>query len=202
MVEVDDRHDDRPPGHLRRRRHGPRPSARSRSRIGHGKRAARHIDAWLRGERSRRRRAAASSRASTRSTPGTTPTRPQTVRRGSTRSAASRTFEEVVRRPRRGQPRCSRRAAACRAATASPATTATASAPTTPSSSSGPGRALRSSTRLLQGLRHLRGGVPLRRDRDGARPGIGNREKHRLTTPTHPAYIRHLMAGSAGAKTW
>ena len=41
-------HDDRPAGHLRRRRHG----AGERTvtvAIGHGKKAARHIDAWLRG---------------------------------------------------------------------------------------------------------------------------------------------------------
>ena len=43
-------HDDRPSGHLRRRRHGARRAHRHR-RVGHGKQAARNIDAWLRGER-------------------------------------------------------------------------------------------------------------------------------------------------------
>ena len=43
--------------------------------IGHGKKAARNIDAWLRGRRATRRRPSTSSRPSTRSTPGTTPTR-------------------------------------------------------------------------------------------------------------------------------
>jgi hypothetical protein len=29
-----------------------------------------------------------------------------------------------------------------------------------------------------------------------------NREKHRLTTPTRLAYIRHLMKRLAGARAW
>ena len=108
-------------------------------------------------------------RPSTRSTPGTTPTRRATVRpqlergpprsRPSTRSSAAST----------SRTRSSRRAAACRAATASPATTATASAPTTPCSSSATRRA-----RYAIDLDYCKGcglcvaGVPVRRDRDGA----------------------------------
>ncbi len=132
--------------------------------IGHGKKAARHIDGWLRGQAyepppkhelvtfdmlntwyyaDAPRTVAAAAR------PDPPPGRPSTRWcRGST----SRT-------------RCSRRAAASRAATASRATTATASVPTTPCSSSARPRRqrerLRDRPRLLQGLRHLRGRVPV-----------------------------------------
>ena len=100
--------------------------------IGHGKLAARNVDAWLRGERYAAPPAARAGRlrlaqhlvlrrrAARRSSPQLE------LRAGasrpSTRSSAGST----------SRTRSSRRAAACRAATASPATTATASAPTTP----------------------------------------------------------------------
>jgi hypothetical protein len=85
-----------------------------------------------------------SSRASRSSTSGTTPTRPGRSRPSSTRSGGSR----ASTRSRWGSTRptrCSRRAAEGRR-----------------------GRRLRVRPRLLQGLRHLRGRVPVRRDRDGA----------------------------------
>ena len=116
--------------------------------IGHGKKAARNIDAYLRSQGGRpprpprrgqaaltRRPPSISWRTSAGSTPGTTPTpRPRSApgwrRPGgsprSTRWSAGST----------SRPRCSRRAAACPAATASAATTATASARTTPCSRS------------------------------------------------------------------
>ena len=76
-----------------------------------------------------------------------------------------------------------RRGAASPAATASPATTATASAPTTRcSSSGGEDEPLRVRLRLLQGLRDLRRGVPVRRDRDGARGDL-RRERRRGIEP-------------------
>ncbi len=99
--------------------------------VGHGKKAARHIDRWLRGTQHTSRRPGTSSPPSRRSTPGTTRTRraPSSRRwrrRGgppaSTRSSAASTRRTPS----------SRRAAASPAAPASPATTATRSAPTTP----------------------------------------------------------------------
>ena len=122
--------DDRPPGRLRRRRHG------ARRAHGHGRRSAtasrppRSIDAWLRGERVR---AAARARLADFDDAQHLVLR----RRAAHRAAAARARPPRSRRSTRSsaastrRTRCSRRAAACRAATASPATTATASAPTT-----------------------------------------------------------------------
>ena len=98
--------------------------------VGHGKKAARHIDAWLRGERYR---AAAEARA------GRLRQAQHLVlrRRAEDRAAVARAraAHVDVRRGRAAAStrptRCSRRGAACRAATASNATTATACAPTT-----------------------------------------------------------------------
>ena len=162
-IEVEDgvvagrpEHDDRPPGDLRRRRHG--------ARRAHGD----------------RRRSATARRPPATSTPGCAAARYEPppkheladlrhaehlVLRGRAahRAAAARAARRRSRRSTRSsagstsRTRCSRRAAACRAATASPATTATASAPTTPCSSSAqPGERVRDRPRLLQGLRHLR----------------------------------------------
>ena len=92
---------------------------------------AQHRRVAARRRRSEHAAAARARRPSTRSTPGTTPTRRATVRPQLELVRRQSTFDEVRRRPRRVETRCSRRAAACPAATASPATTATASAPTT-----------------------------------------------------------------------
>ena len=99
--------------------------------VGHGKKAARHIDAWLRGDDLRAGGKARARRASTSSTPGTTATR----RRRCGRCWKWRAAPRPSRRCRAGSTRATRstrRAAACPAATASSATTATASARTTP----------------------------------------------------------------------
>ena len=98
--------------------------------IGHGKKAARHIDAWLRTGTYERRRNTR-SRPSISSTAGTTPM---------LRKPSGRPWRwHGGARPSRRSPRAStrrmrsmRRGAASRAATVSSATTATASAPTTP----------------------------------------------------------------------
>ena len=109
---------------------------------------------------------------STGSTPGTTPTPPASTapsssgpggRAPSTRSSAAS--------PRRTP--SSRPGAASRAATASSATIVSASARTTRCSSS-PARPLRDRLRLLQGMRHVRGGVPVRGHRHGARADLTN----------------------------
>ena len=173
-------HDDRPPGIFAGGDMVPAERTVTVA-VGHGKKAARHIDAWLRGVDVRAGAEARARRASSSSTPGTTPTR----RARCSRSSSSRGASRPSRRSSAGstsRTRCSRRAAASRAATASRATTASASAPTTPcSSSTAPGRAVRDRPRLLQGLRHLRRRMPVRRDRDGARDDLDGDGPHRAT---------------------
>ena len=129
--------------------------------VGHGKKAARHIDAWLRG---------ASYRAARRSTSSPTFDTLNTWYYAD----APRTVQpqlEIARRQldlRRGGRRARRVERALRGAPLPvvrqlllAATTATASAPTTPcSSSAAPGEHVRDRPRLLQGLRPLRRGVP------------------------------------------
>ena len=125
-------HDDRPPGDLRRRRHG------ARRAHGDGRRSAtarRRPATSTPGCAGVELRAAAQARARHLRHAQHLVLRGRAADRAarSSRSPAARsTFDEVVGRPRRVATRCSRRAAACRAATASPATTATGSAPTTP----------------------------------------------------------------------
>ena len=98
--------------------------------VGHGKKAARHIDAWLLRRDLRGAGEARGGRRSTGSIPGTTPTRRRPCGRCSTSRAGPR--RSTRSRAASTRPtRCSRRAAACPAATASSATTATASARTT-----------------------------------------------------------------------
>ena len=127
--------------------------------VGHGKKAARNIDAYLRGETYmpppksetgelrkaqhlvlHRRRAKGATGAGRRP-----PSRPPSTRctPGSTRAT-----------------RCSRRAAACPAATVSSATTATGSAPTTPSPSSDPASASSSSTTTARAAACARPSAP------------------------------------------
>ena len=99
--------------------------------VGHGKQAARNIDAWLRGSEYMHPPEPEIA-SSTCSTSGTSRTRQRPSRRSSTPSAGSplsRRSHRAWTRPTR----CSRRVAASPAATASAVTIATASAPTTPS---------------------------------------------------------------------
>ena len=133
--------------------------------IGHGKKAARHIDAWLRGTPTCRR-PSTRSRRSTSSTPGTTRTRRRPCARSSTSSGASRRSTRCRAGSTRPT-RCSKRAAASHAETASSATTATACARTTRSSSSGPGKRS-SSTTIIARAAGCALRVPVRRDQDGA----------------------------------
>ena len=135
--------------------------------VGHGKKAARHIDAWLRGGDYAPTAKARARDASTSSTPGTTRDAPKTVRpmlemvapphdvRGSRQAGSTRPT------------RSSKRAAACPAATASSATTATACARTTPSSSSGRASASSSTTITARAAACARRNAPAVRS-DGA----------------------------------
>ena len=107
------------------------PSARSPSRIGHGKKAARHIDAWLRGAAhtppAPKHELAAFEHAQHLVLRGR-------AALGRSRSSSSRAGSRRSRRWSAGSTRgrrSTRRGAASRAATASPATTATGSARTT-----------------------------------------------------------------------
>ena len=133
--------------------------------VGHGKKAARNIDAWLRGG-ARAPRAEARARGVRpaqhlvllgRAAHGAAAARAGAPRsRRSTRSSAGST----------SRTRSSRRAAASRAATASRATTATASAPTTPCSSSGDRRrATRSTTTSARAAASASPSAPAARSR-------------------------------------
>jgi NADPH-dependent glutamate synthase beta subunit-like oxidoreductase len=99
--------------------------------IGHGKKAARYIDAWLQAATYVPATPSMKSPPSNGSTPGITPTRRRPCGPCSTSSAANRPSRKCRAASTR-RPRCSRRGAACPAATASNATTVTASVPTMP----------------------------------------------------------------------
>ena len=174
-IEVDDGvvagrpgHDDRAPRDLRRRRHGAgrahrhrRHRPRQAGRAQHRRLAARRA---VRARRRARRSATFDELNTWYYADAPRVGRPSARARRAARPPSTRSCAGSTRRTP-----SSRRAAACRAATASPATTATASAPTTRCSSSATADGLRDRPRLLQGLRHLRRRVPVRRDRDGAR---------------------------------
>ena len=64
--------------------------------IGHGKRAARAIDAWLAGSRPRTPTRGTNWRRRSTSTPGTTPTHPHAVRPRLDAARRTSTFDEVV----------------------------------------------------------------------------------------------------------
>jgi hypothetical protein len=98
--------------------------------IGHGKKAARNIDAWLRGQHLHPRAQSTSWPALTSSTPGTTATHPKPCAPCWTSSAASPPSKKCKAGWTKAM-RCSKRGAACPAATALSATTATACARTT-----------------------------------------------------------------------
>ena len=95
--------------------------------VGHGKKAARHIDAWLRGDAPRPRRPSTNWRASACSTCGTSVTPPRGSSRRPPRTSASAGFGEVV--GGLTEKRLSTRpGGACPAATAASATAAWARA--------------------------------------------------------------------------
>ena len=127
VVKVAPEHDDRPRRDLRGRRHGAGRALGDR-RLGHGKAAARHIDAWLRQDayRGRRRELATFDMLNT----WYYADAPHAERAAPRRRPPRSTFDEVVIGLDESKP-CSRPVAACPAAAASPATTATASARTT-----------------------------------------------------------------------
>ena len=135
--------------------------------VGHGKKAARHIDAWLRGGRYAPAAEARDRRPSTSSTPGTTATRRRRCGRCSTSPGARR----------RSTRWCSgldetnalfeaRRCLSC--GNCFECDNCYGVCPDNAVIKLGPGQALRVQLRLLQGLRHLRVRVPVRRDQDGA----------------------------------
>ncbi len=133
--------------------------------VGHGKQAARNIDAWLRGVDVRARARAASSRASRGSTPGTTPTRPRPSRRSSTRSAASRASTRSTAGLDEDNALFeARRCLSC--GNCFGCDNCYGVCPDNAVMKVDRRRRLRIRSRLLQGLRHLRGGVPLRGDRN------------------------------------
>ena len=183
-------HDDRP-----RRASSPAatwcpPSARSPSASATASRPRAHIDAWLRGDAYEPPPAARAGRPSTRSTPGTTPTRRATVRPQLDVARRRVDLRRGRRRASTSPPRCSRPAAACPAATASSATTATASAPTTRSSSSSPG-AVRYAIDLdyCKGCGICAAECPCGAIRDGTRGDL-------MTAPTATKWVYDFAEGS------
>ena len=140
--------------------------------IGHGKKAARHIDAWLRGEYLCRRPNTRSP-PSTSSTPGTTLTRRRPCVRCSTSSAVNRPSTKFRADWTRAL-RCSKPVAACPAATASSATTAMVSARTMPSSSLAPAIASSSTTTTARVAACASPNVPAARSRWSRRTPDGD----------------------------
>ena len=140
--------------------------------VGQGARAARGIDAYLRGatpvERARCR-----SRPSRRSTPGTTARAAPPWSRPSPPSGDARRSTRCVGGWTR-RTRSSRRAGAFRADTASSATTATACAPTTPSSSAAPVAGSASTSTIARGAASARTSAPAARSRWSPRTGEGD----------------------------
>ena len=126
--------------------------------VGHGKKAARNIDAYLRGA-TIRQRPNPGWRISMHSTPGTTAMRRKKCNRcWMPRAAAPRlTKFTPVWMP---VTRCSRRAVACPAATVSSATTATESVRITPSPSSGRVSVSSSSTTTAKAAACVRPSAP------------------------------------------
>jgi formate dehydrogenase beta subunit len=103
--------------------------------VGHGKKAARNIDAWLRGE-SYVKPPKHIWRPSTSCMSGTTPT-PPSVRKAIWTSKVARAVSRKWWPASAKKKRCTRPSAVCPAATATNATAVTARAPRTPSSSWG-----------------------------------------------------------------
>ena len=130
--------------------------------VGHGKRAARHIDAWLRGAayaRARRRRWWTSPCCTCRCSATPSP-RPSANCRSPSGSASPRS-SPASPRPRRG----GKRSAACPAASVSNATIATPPARRTRSSSSAPATATATSTTNAPAARPASSNAPATRSR-------------------------------------
>ena len=127
--------------------------------VGHGKKAARNIDAYLRGETYVAAGQIQRWRASKRSIPGTTPTPSKRCNRCWTRCGAA---PRLTRCTPVWTPvtRCSKRAVACPAATVSSVTTATAFARTMRSPSSGRASVSSSSTITVKAAACVRPNVP------------------------------------------
>ena len=186
-------HDDRPRRDLRRRRHG---AGRAH---GHGRRRPRQA-----GRAQHRRlaaradvRAAARARARRlrrRSTPGTTPTRRAPCSPQLELARRPSTFDEVVG----GLDESNALFEARRCLSCGNCFSCDNCYGVCPDNAviklGDAGRALRDRLRLLQGLRHLRRRVPVRRDRDGARGDL-SRSRHRGARLSAP-HVRPRAAWS------
>ncbi len=135
--------------------------------VGHGKKAARHIDAWLRGT-------PAGGHAEARAGQLRAP-EPLVLQRRAEDAAPAAGHCPAHQQLRRGAGRPERRQRAVRGAPLPELRQLLRMrqllrrVPRQRGHQARPGQALRVQLRLLQGLRHLRGRMPLRRDRDGAR---------------------------------
>ena len=167
VVEVGAGPDDRPSRHLRRRGHGARRADRDRR------------DRARQEGRPQHRRLAARAGTSTAPASARSPrsaAQHLVLRRRPGHRAAHAGGGPAGHHVRRGRPagwtsrpRCSRRAAACRAATASGATTAIGVCPDNAVDQARPTASVQDRLRLLQGLRPVRRRMPLRRHRDATR---------------------------------
>ena len=151
-------------GNIRRRRHGARRAAVTVA-VGHGKRAARHIDAWLRGALMPSRRAASARDLRHAAPAGLQRRRPAAPARRSPlpSGSADSTRSSPASTPNRRA--AMRRSAACPAATASNATTAMPPVPEDAIIKLGPGRRLSLRLREMHRLRRLLRAMPVPRHR-------------------------------------
>ena len=140
--------------------------------VGHGKKAARHIDAWLRGATFVPHAEARARALRALSTPGTTPTRPARVQPQLELARRHSTFDEVVG----GLDETTALYEARRCLSCGNCFSCDNCYGVCPDNAvvklGAPERAVRIRLRLLQGLRDLRRGVSVRRDRDGSRGGL------------------------------
>ena len=142
--------------------------------IGHGKRAARAIDAWLARPQPRSVRPATSWPRPSTSTPGTTPTRRTPVRPRLEAARRTSTFDEVVGGLDESTALFeARRCMSC--GNCFQCDNCFGVCPDNAVHEGRRGARLPLRLRLLQGLRPVRAGVPLRGDRDGARRDLTRR---------------------------
>ena len=180
-MQVGAEHDDRPPRDLRRRRHGPGGAHRDRRASGTARRRHATSTRWLRGVALR---AGAEARARRRSTQLNTwyyADAPRTVQPQLELARRQSTFDEVVG----GLDESNALFEARRCLSCGNCFSCDNCYGVCPDNAvlklGGPGETLRDRPRLLQGLRHLRRRVPVRRDRDGAGGDLDGDGPHRAT---------------------
>ena len=165
--------------------------------VGHGKKAARHIDAWLRGDASTRRRRSTSSPTFDMLNPWYYSDAPKTVRPMLDLARRTSTFDEVVGGLDEDNALFeARRCLSC--GNCFECDNCYGVCPDNAVIKLGPGQALRVQLRLLQGLRHLRRRVPVRRDRDGSGGRLASSRLRAPATYTVTSSSKMLQADRIG----